>query len=183
MTPLGVGIRWNGCYWASLTLHPGSTGRTDAFFGPVGPGPHHHSWLKWTDGDLTELGGRLKDAALGNRPPAHSSTALSTQTMARFRATWDPDRQCVTTEIADVFSGSAYTAAPSESSRLTSKTGIPMIDVAVPADARTIEGELAYCHVPLGVAPQSLSTQAAFLPVSSDSTIGIAMLITRWSTG
>ncbi len=184
MSSEGFGFRWEGCYWASLTLNePSSGGRQDVYFGPVGTDPHHHSWVKWSEGQLTEIGARLKDPSLAPRPPSHQTTGFSTETLARFRAVLDPDRGCVTTEIADVFSGSAYSAAPSESARTQSKRVITMLDVSVPEAARVIEGELAYCYAPPGGTPQSLSTQVAYLPLSSDHTVGIAMHITGWSSG
>ena len=179
----GFGFFWNGCYWTSLALdQPSTGGRRDVYFGPVGGEPHHHSWVKWTEGKLSEIGARLKDPSLSERPPSYETTALSTETLARFRATWDPDRRCVTTEIADVFSGSAYTAAPSESARTQSKRDIHKIDVSVPPEARVIEGELAYCYVPSGSGSTQLSTEVAYLPLSSDNTLGIAMVITNRSS-
>ncbi len=179
----GFGLRWNGCYWASVNIvEPSDTSRRDVYFGTVGADSHHHSWLKWHGDELTELGARLKAPSLQERPPSHVTTGLSTETLARFRASWDPDQHRITAEVADVFSGSAYSAAPQHSSQTDSRRGIPMVDVAVPPEARTIEGELAYCYIPRGTQPQQLSTQVAYLPLSSDSTLGIAMLITNWTT-
>jgi hypothetical protein len=181
MNPGDVGFRWNGAYWAALTIdESGGLGRKDVYFGPVGADPHHHSWLKWTDGQLSEIGARLKDPLLYERPPSYQTTSMSTATLARFRACWDPERRCVTTEVADVFSGSAYTATPAESARTASKRGVPMIDVTVPPQARVLEGELAYCYTRSTGATESLSTQQGYLPVSSDNSLGIAVLITKW---
>ncbi len=184
MTPPGFGFFWNDCYWASLTLEQPSTGgRYDVYFGPVGAQSHQHSWLKWTGDQLTEMGARLKDPSLAERPPSHATTGFSTQTLARFRAAWDPEQGLVRTEIADVFSGSAYTAAPSESARTQSKRDIARLDVNVPKEARVIEGELAYCYIPPGSARPQLSTELAYLPLTSDSSVGIAVLVSKWTTG
>lgn len=183
MSSEGIGFRWKGYYWTSLTLDEAdSGGRKDVYFGPVGTDAHHHSWLKWDEEQLSEMRARLKDPSLPDRPPSSHTTGLSTETMVRFRAVLDLDRRCVTTEIADVFSGSAYTAGPSESARTQSKRGISMIDVSVPDDARVIEGELSYCYVPYGTVPESLSTQEGFLSLSSDNTVGLAMRITSYSS-
>ena len=180
----GLGFSWNGVYWASLTVEQSSSaGRNDVFFGPVGADSHHHSWLKWCGDDLIELGARLKDPSLIERPPSNVTASLSTETLLRFRAVYDPTRQCVTTEIADTFSGSAVSAAPSESARTDSRRGVPMIPVAVPTETRVIEGELAYCRIPPGWFSTALSTETAYVPLSSDSSVGIALLITHRSTG
>ena len=176
------GFEWNGLYWARLTLEQPSTSRDDVFFGPVGSDAHDHSWLKWSGNDLTEIGARLKDRTLSPRPPAHLTTGLSTETLARFRAEYDPQNQLVRVEIADVFSGSAYTAAAAESTRTQSQSGVTMIPVDVPAETRVITGELAFCHIPSGVSRPSLSTELAYLPLRSDTTLGIAMILTGHST-
>ncbi len=171
-------------YWGSFTVERSSTGgRDDVYFGPVGSDAHHHSWLKWDGEDLQELGARIKDRSLDPRPPPQTTASLSTAPLAQFRATLDPTRQCVTTEIADVFMGSAVTAQPSESNRTQSRRDIPMVPVAVPPKTRVIEGEIASCRALDGSALTSLSTGGGFFPLSSDHSVGIAIRITSRSSG
>lgn len=183
MPKSGIGFIWNGVYWGSFTAEQPSTGgRDDVYFGPVGSGVHQHSWLKWAGKDLDELGTRMKDPSLDPRPPSNTTTSFSTAPLARFRASLDPVRQRVTTEIADLFSGSAIKARPSESNRTQSQRGIPMIPVAVPPETTFIEGEIAFCRAPEGCPLTELSTAGGFFPLSSDHSVGIAIRITRRST-
>jgi len=183
MEPPGFGFYWDGVYWASLvTTQPSTGGRLDALFGPVGGHSHHHSWLRIGQDDSVRVGARLKDESTSSRPPGTETTAFSTQTFARFKASRDQDHKRVTTEVADSLSGSAYTAAPVASTRTQSHRDPTPIQVQVPSQARAIEGELAFCYLPRPTPEAILSTGLAFLPLASDSSFGIAIRITKWST-
>ena len=184
MNEVGFTIQWKEVYWASLNIiHSTEKQRDDIYFGPVHNPAHHHSWLKWTDGQLAELGARLKDDTTCSRPPHTITTGLSTGTMARFIATYDPTSKKVTTTIVDAYSGTEYTSIPVVSTSTGSKRQLPQIQVQVPEGTQRIEGEIAYCRAFEGSDPLTLSTEVAYLPISADGSVGISVQITMRSTG
>jgi hypothetical protein len=156
--------------------------RDDVYFGPVGEDLHHHSWLKWTHGELVELGARLKDAAFAVRPPEAFTTGLSTGILAKFSAKYDPLGGTVTTVVADVYSGTEYLSAASVSKSTGSKRHLPQIEVDVPENTRRIEGVISYCTAFSESGLIKMSTDAGFLPISADKSVGISVQITNRST-
>ena len=180
----GFGFYWNDCYWGSLVIgKPQSSGHLDAYFGTVGAPSHQHIWLKYSNDELTQLGTRMKDPHLPVRPPPHASTSYSTQTLARFRATWDPASGAVTVQIADVFSGSAYSAAAQQSTRTQGSPKLRRLDVNVPAETRVIEGQLTLCRLSPGASARWLSTDTAYVPLPGAFNLGLAVMLTRRTTG
>lgn len=143
---------------------------------------HHYSWLKWTYGELAELGVRLKDASFADRPPAAFTTGLSTGTLATFSANSDPLEGTFTTVVADAYSGTEYVSAASVSKRTGSKRHLPQVQVDAPENTRRIEGEIAYCRAFGESGLTKMSTDAGFLPISADGSVGISVQITKRST-
>ena len=183
MSNEGFGLYWNGVYWVSLTIsRSADRTRDDVYFGPVGEDSHHHSWLKWTHGELAELGASLKDAAFADRLPAAFTTGLSTETLATFSANYDPLEGTVTTVVADVYSGTEYVSAASVSKSTGSKRHLPQVEVDVPENTRRIEGEIAYCRTFGETGLTKMSTDAGFPPISADGSVGISVQITKRST-
>jgi len=183
MSKSGFTFHWEDVYWASLTvIHSTEKERDDIYFGPVRVRIHQRSWLKWSESQLVELGSRLKDETAAHRPPHTLTTGLSTGTMAQFTAEYDPETRTVTTTVSDVFSGTEYVSNPAVSNSTGSRRELPTVHVDVPDDTRRIEGEIAYCTPFAGGDPGGLSTQAAFLPISKDGSVGISIQITKRST-
>ena len=172
----GYSFHWRGVYWASLTTagRPDEA-RHDAYFGLVGEDTHGHPWLKIPSTGAQVTGMQLKDR--GTHVGAGAQTPQrSTQVLLRGRVEWDEQNRAAITEIADVFSGSAYSAQPVISRRVQSGRDPTRVDVPVPDTARWFEFEVAWLPSS-GGAP---GPTERVLPFGGASPCGMRFSITNW---
>ena len=137
----GYALFWKGKYWGSLTtgqLRPDGT--HDLYLGVAGHDTHEHVWVKVTPEGLGAVGSRLKDQ--GKHIGGGSSPSFTTQAVARVNLRADQAGNVVTA-LADVFSGSAISAAPLASTRDSSKRQPVRVNLTVPEAARSVDCEFA----------------------------------------
>jgi hypothetical protein len=174
----GYGFWWQGGYWASLT----TGGRAadawhDIIFGPVGANTHGHVWVEIPENGPQAMGSRLKDRG-DPASPGFERASFSTQPVIRGRATWDVDNGAVTTEITDILSGSAYTAAPVTSVRTQSSRDPARVDLGVPTNAKWFDFELAITSQP---ATEAHAT-TRILAFGGGSPLGVRLSVTSWGS-
>jgi len=175
--PDGYAFRWRGKYAASLTTGGDSqTGQHDLYFNLVGRDTHEHMFVRIAPTGA-EMGTRLKDQGQ-HVSPHFELGSFTTQPVIRGRATWDPRRSVVETTIADIRSGSAYTANPVATGRVQSSRQPMWVDVPVPDTARSFDFEVA---VTLDKDTTSESSSPV-LRFGGSSPLGLRFTVTRWST-
>ena len=174
----GYSFHWRGVYWASLTTagQP-ALGRHDAFFGLVGADTHGHPWLRLSSDGSPITGMQLKDNGV-HIGSGEELASWSTQVLLRGRAHWDETQGAVVTTIADVFSGSAYSAQPVTSRRTESSRDPSRVPVPVPATADWFEFEVAWLPSSGGLDRAS----DCVLAFGGGSPCGMRMSVTKWGS-
>ena len=176
----GYALFWKDKYWGSLTTGElRADGTHDLYLGVAGHDTHEHVWVKVTPEGLGGVGSQLKDR--GEHIGGGSEPSFTTRTIARVNLRADRTGRVVTT-LADVFSGSAISAAPAATTRDSSKRNPTRIDLTVPPSALNVDCEFSV--VPRGFAAAANSTSGpVFLPFSDPSPLGMTLRVNKWSSG
>jgi len=172
----GYSFHWHGVYWASLTTDGDpEKGRHDFYLGPTGADTHAHPWLKAPSGGTPVTGVQLKDHGI-HIGSGHEVNEWSTEVLVRGHVQWDPTRNAVTTEIAEVSGGSAITATPVTSRRERSSRNPTAVNLqsVIPEDAQWFDFEVAWLPSTGGAA----SGREYVLPFGGDSPRGIRLSVT-----
>ena len=177
--PNGYGFWLNGTYWGSMSTGPlRPDGTHDIYVGAVGADTHDHVWLRVVEDQVAAMGTQMKDQ--GVHIGGGQSGIFSTQAVARVHLTWDPSQRKVTSEFADVFSTSAYSAAPVVSQRERSNRSPVRVDVPAPPEARSVDCQFAVIR---SSEAGSNTTGVVLIPFGGGSPFAVAMHVAGWSTG
>ena len=179
--PQGYALFWKGKYWGSLTTGPlRPDGTHDLYLGVAGHNTHDHVWVKVTSEGLGGVGSQLKDR--GDHIGGGSSPSFTTQTVARVNLQAQSGGKVVTT-LADVFSGSAISAAPLATTRDSSRRQPTRVELRVPDAAVSVDCEFAVVQRGSGAAASNSTSGPVFLPFSDPSPLGMTLNVKKWSSG
>jgi len=172
--PDGYGFWIGERYWASLTTGP-SKRQHDVYFGPTGADSHGHTWVCMPrSGDATQ-GIQMKD--LGNHLlPVGQTDSFSTQAFLRGTATIHDDGR-ITTEIAALYRGSAYSAAPVTAAKTTSRREPARVSLDLPQGTKWFAFEVSM--VTQESSSHASPSPGAVVSFASGSPLGIRVSVTR----